>query len=220
MLEAIAVERTYRHGQQRVEVLKGLGVTLEAGQLLVIAGRSGSGKTTLLHILTGLDRPDAGMVRYNGMRVDPCANEADLLRWRRSVGFLHQTPILVPTLSAWENALLPLRYWGRADRAWVNHLFTRLGLADLKHRRPRELSGGQATRVALARALARRSPLLLSDEPTGRLDAETAGEVWQLLLEVNREEGVTVVVVTHDPVILGSGPEVAWLEGGRLTRPA
>ncbi len=217
MLQVRGLARTYRNGRRPpVPVLKGVDLTLADGELMVIAGRSGSGKTTLLHILVGLDRPDDGEVRFEIMRLQPGARESEMLRWRRAMGFLHQTPVLIPTLTSWENATLPFRYWGKPDADWIAALFDTLGIAELKHRRPRELSGGQATRVALVRALARRPSVLFADEPTGRLDAETAGAVWELLVGLNRTERMAALVVTHDPVILERAARVAWLVDGRL----
>ncbi len=217
MLQVSGLVRTYRNGRRPpVPVLRGVDFTLAEGELLVIAGRSGSGKTTLLHLLVGVDRPDGGEVRFETIRLHPIAGEGEMLRWRRTMGFLHQTPVLVPTLTSWENAVLPFRYWGKPNADWVSALFDRLGIAELKHRRPRELSGGQATRVALARALARRPPVVFADEPTGRLDAETAGAVWELLVDLNQTERMAALVVTHDPVILRRAARVAWLVDGRL----
>lgn len=219
MLEIQGLNRTYGKGIQAVPVLQNLELQVQAGELAVIAGRSGSGKTTLLHCLAGLDRADSGHLNLLGLHLNATSNEAMLLKWRRTISFLHQTPILIPTLNAWENVLLPFRYAGQApDIAWVKELFSRLGLAGLERRRPKQLSGGQATRVALARALARRSPLVLADEPTGRLDADTALDVWQLLHQICEDKKIAIVVVTHDPIILDQLPFFQKLEHGRLVR--
>ena len=219
MLEIQGLNRTYGKGLQAVKVLQNLELRVQPGELAVIAGRSGSGKTTLLHCLAGLDRPDSGDLSLLGLRLNATSNENALLRWRRTISFLHQTPILIPTLTAWENVLLPFRYARQTpDIVWVTELFLKLGLTGLERRRPRQLSGGQATRVALARALARRSPLILADEPTGRLDAETAQDVWQLLHQICKDQKIAIVVVTHDPIILEQLPHFQKLEQGRLIR--
>jgi putative ABC transport system ATP-binding protein len=219
MLEIHGLNRTYGKGSHSVEVLKNLELRVQPGELAVIAGRSGSGKTTLLHCLAGLDHPDGGDLNLLGLHLNSTSNETALLKWRRTISFLHQTPILIPTLNSLENVLLPFRYAGqKPDMAWVTDLFSRLGLTGLEHRRPRQLSGGQATRVALARALARRSPLILADEPTGRLDAQTAQDVWQLLHQICEDKKIAIVVVTHDPIILEQLPYFQKLECGCLIR--
>ncbi|WP_036218364.1 ABC transporter ATP-binding protein [Calidithermus chliarophilus] len=217
MLEVIDLSRRYRSGSQWVSVLQNVQLRLREGELLVVAGRSGSGKTTLLHLLAGIDRPDEGKLHLGELVLSRNSPEVSLLRWRRAVGFMHQTPVLIPTLTAWENALLPFRYGGQnPDLAWVKLLFKRLGISGLENRRPRQLSGGQATRVALVRALARRNTLFLADEPTGRLDEAGATAVWGLLLELNRQEGISGVVVTHDPLILKQAHRVLTVQEGRL----
>jgi putative ABC transport system ATP-binding protein len=217
MLEVQGLNKTYGKGVQAVRVLQNLELRVQSGELAVIAGRSGSGKTTLLHCLAGLDLPDSGDLSLLGLQLNATSNEIALLKWRRTISFLHQTPILIPTLNAWENVLLPFRYAKQTpDLAWVKELFSRLGLTGLERRRPQQLSGGQATRVALARALARRSPLILADEPTGRLDAQTAEDVWQLLHEICHDQKIAIVVVTHDPIILERTSYFQKLEAGKL----
>jgi putative ABC transport system ATP-binding protein len=217
MLEVTGLHRSYERGAQAAEVLSNLELRVKSCELTVISGRSGSGKTTLLHCLAGLDLPDRGTLQLPGLQLDTHSKEKALLKWRRTISFLHQTPVLIPTLNAWENALLPFRYnHQKPDIAWVHELFAQLGLTGLERRRPKQLSGGQAMRVALARALARRSNLVLADEPTGRLDAETALDVWQLLRKLCQEQGMAMVVVTHDPIILDQSPGALRLEQGRL----
>ncbi len=216
MLIAERIHRTYGRGERAVRVLEALDLCVAERELRVIAGRSGSGKTTLLHILAGLDQPDEGVVRFGELELRPRASERELLAWRRNVGFLHQTPALIPTLTAWENAMLPFRYAGKADPDWMRELFEQLELSDLRQRSPKQLSGGQATRVALARALARQPRLFLADEPTGRLDADTALQVWALIERLCQRLGSVAVVVTHDPIILERCSSVQRVHKGQL----
>jgi len=216
LLEVQNLSRQFRSGRQTVTVLDNLSFQLAPTELRVIAGRSGSGKTTLLHLLAGLDTPSSGTLKLEELHLSRRAARSQVLEWRRRVSFLHQTPALIPTLSAWENALLPFRYAGKPDLEWVSYLFSRLGLAGLQGRRPRQLSGGQAMRVSLVRALARQGSLLLADEPTGRLDATSALEVWTLLEELCSEGGLSAVVVTHDPIVLERALRVFQLEAGAL----
>ncbi len=209
--------RTYGRGVQAVNVLNNLELEVKMGELSIVAGRSGSGKTTLLHCLAGLDLPHQGELRLDDLILQPKSNESALLKWRRAISFLHQTPILIPTLNAWENVLLPFRYnHQKPEMAWIKELFSRLGLGGLEKRRPQQLSGGQAMRVALARALAKRSKLVLADEPTGRLDAQTALDVWGLLQQICKDQNISIVVVTHDPIILERAAYFQTLEAGRL----
>jgi putative ABC transport system ATP-binding protein len=209
--------RTDGRGVQAVNVLNNLELEVKTGELSIVAGRSGSGKTTLLHCLAGLDLPHQGELHLGNLNLHTKSNEAALLKWRRAISFLHQTPILIPTLNAWENVLLPFRYnHQKADISWIKELFSRLGINGLEKRRPQQLSGGQAVRVALARALAKRSELVLADEPTGRLDAQTALDVWGLLQQICRDQNISIVVVTHDPIILEQASYFQKLEAGKL----
>nr|WP_285693313.1 ABC transporter ATP-binding protein [Actinomadura sp. NBRC 104412] len=196
------------------------------GELVAINGRSGSGKTTLLNLIGGLDVPDSGTVRVDGRDVGALA-EDDLLSLRRDViGFVFQSHGLIPVLSAAENVEVPLRLARRpaAERAErVRVLLSLVGLREHAEQRPYELSGGQRQRVAIARALANRPRVLLADEPTGRLDSETAATIMPLLRAVVRSENVTALVATHDRVLLGAADRVLNLRDGTIAesrRPA
>ncbi|WP_352231241.1 ABC transporter ATP-binding protein [Actinomadura sp. NBRC 104412] len=206
--------------------MRGASLSAYPGELVAINGRSGSGKTTLLNLIGGLDVPDSGTVRVDGRDVGALA-EDDLLSLRRDViGFVFQSHGLIPVLSAAENVEVPLRLARRpaAERAErVRVLLSLVGLREHAEQRPYELSGGQRQRVAIARALANRPRVLLADEPTGRLDSETAATIMPLLRAVVRSENVTALVATHDRVLLGAADRVLNLRDGTIAesrRPA
>lgn len=193
--------RTYVKGGRRIEVLHGVDLDLEPGERVSIVGPSGSGKSTFLQILGTLDRPTAGTVRLDDQDVFALPRRSvDNLRNRR-IGFVFQFHHLLPDLTAMQNVALPLIISGSMTLAEANAAATarleRVGLSKRTTHRPGELSGGEQQRVALARAMVTNPGLLLADEPTGNLDPRTADEVFQLLLELNREQGATLVVVTH-----------------------
>ncbi len=214
--------RTYRTGATEVPALRGISLEVPSGQLLCVQGRSGSGKTTLLNLLGGLDRPDSGTVEVAGRDVTAMP-ERELLGLRRhTVGFVFQSFGLLPILSAAENVGVPLRLVGtdpaeREER--VRLLLDLVGLGEHTAQRPYELSGGQQQRVAIARALANRPEVLIADEPTGQLDSHTGRSVMELLRSVVDGEGVTAVVATHDPVLLGLADRVVELRDGQLLEP-
>jgi putative ABC transport system ATP-binding protein len=219
---AIAVAgltKIYRRGRIEVRALREVSFEVLPGQLAVVKGRSGSGKTTLLNLIGGLDAPDAGVVEVAGRRVTDL-DEAELLRLRReTVGFVFQSFGLIPVLSAAENVGLPLRLTRMSPRdreERVRLLLSLVGLADHAGQRSYELSGGQQQRVAIARALANRPRLLIADEPTGQLDSETAQSIMRLIRAVVRDQQVTALVATHDPVLLGYADRVLELHDGAL----
>jgi putative ABC transport system ATP-binding protein len=180
-------------------------------------GPSGSGKSTLMHILAGLDRPTSGSVVLDGVElVDLDDKRLTNLR-RDKVGFIFQSFNLLPVLNAQENIVLPLSIAGRKpDAEYLERLIDTIGLRDRLSHRPSELSGGQQQRVAVARALARRPPLLLADEPTGNLDSATGKQIIELLVGANRRLGSTLVLVTHDPALAAHADRVVTLSDGRI----
>lgn len=200
-------------------VLRDVSFTVEAGELLAVRGRSGSGKTTLLNLIGGLDSPASGRVAVGPWDVTS-SGPAELQRMRReTVGFVFQSFGLIPVLSAAENVGVPLRLTrtpAREREERVRLLLAMVGLADHARQRPYELSGGQQQRVAIARALARRPQVLIADEPTGQLDSETAQSIMQLIRAVVRDQGVTAVVATHDPLLVRHADRVIELHDGAV----
>jgi putative ABC transport system ATP-binding protein len=226
IVELKDVTRIYGSGPTATAALRGVSLTVGEGQLVALRGRSGSGKTTLLNIVGGLDRPDSGTVRVDGMDVTAMSERERMRLRRETVGYIFQSFGLLPVLSAAENVGVPLRISGMAPRAReerVATMLTLVGLAGHARHRPGELSGGQQQRVAIARALAVRPRLLLADEPTGQLDAETGKQIMHLLRSVVRSEGVTALLATHDPTLIDIADSVLHLADGTIqaeSRPA
>jgi putative ABC transport system ATP-binding protein len=218
-LEVHEVHRTFRSGATEVHALRGVSLTAAPGELVAVRGRSGSGKTTLLNVIGGLDRPDGGTVHIDGTDVT-ALDEDGLSRLRREkVSYVFQTFGLIPVLSAAENVGAPLRL-ARVAPAEREHrvelLLGLVGLTEHAEQRPTELSGGQQQRVAIARALAGSPRLLIADEPTGQLDAETGLAVMALIRGVVESEGVTALVSTHDPVMMALADRVITIHDGQL----
>jgi len=213
------VHRSYGSGATVVRALRGVSFEVPRGELVALKGRSGSGKTTLLNLVGGLDEPDQGRITVDGLDLSGLG-EAGLLELRRDrIGFVFQSFGLIPILSAAENVGVPLRLRRAAAREReerVALLLSLVGLADHAEQRPGELSGGQQQRVAIARALANEPALLIADEPTGQLDAETGIAVMELLRAVVHSEGVTVLVATHDAALLDLADRVLELSDGEI----
>jgi putative ABC transport system ATP-binding protein len=213
------VVKRYKRGKQSVEVLHNLDLTIPRGEFLALMGPSGSGKTTLLNLIGGLDRPTEGEVMVGGERLDRLS-AGRLANWRAHyVGFVFQFYNLMPTLTAEQNVELPLlltKLSGRQRKANVQAALELVGLADRRKHKPGELSGGQQQRVAIARAIVADPALLVCDEPTGDLDRETAVEILGLLQFLNREQGKTIVMVTHDPKAAEFASRVLHLDKGAL----
>ncbi|MEV0578843.1 MULTISPECIES: ABC transporter ATP-binding protein [unclassified Streptomyces] len=213
------LHRSYGTGAGAVHALRGVSLEVPRGELVALKGRSGSGKTTLLNLVGGLDTPDSGRITVDGTDL-ASLGEKGLLELRRDrIGFIFQSFGLIPILTAAENVGVPLRL-RKADprerEERVSLLLSLVGLADHAAQRPGELSGGQQQRVAIARALANRPALLIADEPTGQLDAETGLAVMELLRAVVRSEGVTALVATHDAQLLGLADRVLELSDGHI----
>ena len=213
------VIKSYRRGRQVVEVLHNLDLDVAAGEFLALMGPSGSGKTTLLNLIGGLDRPTAGEVSVAGERIDQL-DGGQLAKWRsRHVGFIFQFYNLMPTLSAERNVELPLLLTslsGAQRRRNAEAALALVGLTDWRKHKPNELSGGQQQRVAIARAIVADPTLLICDEPTGDLDRETAEDVLGLLQQLNRAQGKTIVMVTHDPKAASFASRTVNLDKGAL----
>jgi putative ABC transport system ATP-binding protein len=222
LIELRAVERTYGSGHTAVRALRGVDLELRPRRLTVIRGRSGSGKSTLLGIAGGLDLPTAGGVRIGGREVSAMSARERLLLRRAEVGFVFQSFGLIPFLSAAENVGVPLRIAGvdparREER--VARMLDEVGIASHAQHRPAELSGGQQQRVAIARALAQRPRVLIADEPTGHLDADTGLRIMRLLRQIVDSGQVAVLVATHDARMAELADEVFDLADGRLSTP-
>ena len=203
MIQVRALTKSIHTGTHRVDILKGIDLEIPKGQFAAIMGPSGSGKSTLLGLLAGLDFPTSGQVLLDGEDITRL-NEDDMALLRgRKIGFVFQSYHLIPTLTAEENVLLPMELaggdWGGRERA--RELLERVGLQGRRDHYPVQLSGGEQQRVALARAFALRPPILLADEPTGNLDTATGSIVLELLLALNREQGATMVLVTHEQTL-------------------
>jgi len=217
------VSKSYGSGAAAQRVLDDLSLEIGGGEMVIVHGPSGCGKTTLLNLIGGLDRPDSGRVLACGTELTH-ASRPELTAYRaRSVGFIFQFYNLLPTLTARENVEAGVRVAGverEESRRRSEALLNRVGLGDLAGRFPAQLSGGEQQRVAIARALAKQPRLLLADEPTGNLDEKTSGGVLELIRELNRETGVTFVIVSHDPAIAQRGDRVVELSHGRLVEGA
>ena len=221
LVEIRSVTKTYRRGNERIEVLHGVDLDIPQGEFLALMGPSGSGKTTLLNLIGGLDTPTGGQIVIGGQRIDQLSSR-ELARWRAAhVGFVFQFYNLMPVLSAQRNVELPLLLTSlsaaeRRRRATI--ALTLVGLADRARHKPRELSGGQQQRVAIARAIVSDPTLLICDEPTGDLDRGTAAEILTLLQMLNREHGKTVGMVTHDPKAAEYASRRLMLDKGTLAK--
>ena len=212
-----SVSKSYPSADTRLRVLREIDLDIDAGELVVTAGPSGSGKSTLLNLIGGLDQPDSGSVRIDGVDLGR-HDDRTLARLRNEkLGFVFQSFHLIPVLTAVENVAWPLVLKGMARRRRVarsRELLERVGLAEHMHRTPRRLSGGQRQRVAIARALACGPRIVLADEPTGNLDQGTAVEIMALFASLNRDDGVTFVLSTHDPMVVSyAGRRLTLVEG-------
>ncbi len=207
-------------GEETLDILADVSFSVNSGETVAIVGSSGSGKSTLLGLIAGLDKPSAGQVRLDGVALSALDEDGRAALRGRNMGFVFQSFQLLPGLTALENVMLPLELAGRKDAAAVagEHL-QRVGLSARARHRPNQLSGGEQQRVALARAFAVAPRILLADEPTGNLDAHTGAQVIELMFELNRAQGATLLVVTHDAALAGHCGRQLRLDGGRLVRP-
>ena len=213
------LSKIYRQGDINVIALDHVSLDITAGEFVVLMGPSGSGKSTLLHIIAGIDRPTSGSAKVQGIDIAQL-DESQLADWRnQNVGFVFQSFNLIPVLTAAENVELPLLLTdlsGRERRKQVQTALELVGLADRGHHRPDQMSGGQQQRVAIARALVTDPALIVADEPTGNLDAKSAGDVLAILRSLTLTAGKTVVMVTHDPKSAAYGSRSLHLEKGEI----
>ena len=219
VLRADKVAKTYQEGKLRTEVLRDVSIAVRRGETVAIIGASGTGKSTLLHILGGLDAPTSGEVIVEGQTMSRLSDRARGELRNSSLGFVYQFHHLLPEFSAVENVCMPLLIRGTAigearDRAIA--LLGRVGLGERLEHKPGELSGGERQRCAVARALVARPACVLGDEPTGNLDEKNAAQVYELMLELNREIGTALVLVTHDHRLAARADRILELSGGKL----
>jgi len=218
-LSATDVRKNYQIGKRQIEVLKGVSLTVQRGEFVALQGASGAGKSTLLHLLGGLDQADSGGIRFEDLELTRMSGSSlSVLRGKR-MGFIFQSYHLLPELDALENVCVP----GRLLRLSVAEaekrgraLLDRVGLGHRLDHRPTELSGGEQQRVAIARSLMNQPTLLLADEPTGNLDSNTGGEIMDLLRELQKEQGTTMVIATHDSRVAGRAERVVRLIDGQI----
>ncbi len=222
-IEARRVTKSYADGVRRVQVLRGVDLGAEAGEMIAVVGPSGSGKSTLLHLLGGLDKPDSGEVRIGGESLARLDRRALADFRNQTIGFVFQFHQLLPDFDALENVMLPGRIAGIAPRSAARRaedLLVEVGLAERLDHFPSQLSGGERQRVALCRALFMEPPLLLADEPTGNLDPASAEQVFGLLLDLQARHATTAIVVTHNPALAARCAKIRVLEDGRLREAA
>jgi lipoprotein-releasing system ATP-binding protein len=215
------ITKTFQHMGQALDVLKGIDLTIEQGQILAIVGPSGAGKSTLLHCIGTLDLPTTGRIRFGGEELTTMRPSRLAAVRNRDVGFVFQFHHLLPEFTALENIMLPGLIAGRSRKEMerrANELLEEVGLEQRATHRPGELSGGEQQRVAVARALALGPRMVLADEPTGNLDSHTSDSIHELFFEINRTHNTTIVVVTHNPAFANSMPRVVHLLDGRVDR--
>ncbi|MGB0122500.1 MAG: ABC transporter ATP-binding protein [Silvibacterium sp.] len=215
MIEVRGLKKSIRNGARVVEILRGIDLTIPQGQFVAIMGASGSGKSTLLGLLAGLDSPSEGEVLLDGVEISGLAEDRLAEVRGRKIGFVFQSYQLIPTLTAFENVLLPHELNALGDgKTKAAALLTAVGLADRMHHYPVQLSGGEQQRVALARAFVLEPPIVLADEPTGNLDSTNGEHVLELLTGRQRESNTTLVMVTHDPQVAGRADRQIHLRDG------
>ena len=220
MLRCDKLVKHFKEGDYKVEVLNGVDLSVSPGERVAIVGSSGSGKSTLLHLLGGLDTPTSGEVFVNEEALSGMSDAARGILRNRSIGFVYQFHHLLPEFTAVENVAMPLLIGGTEPKqaeAKAVELLGRVGLAQRLTHRPAKLSGGERQRAAVARALIHRPAVVLADEPTGNLDSHTGEQVYQLMLELNREMGTALVLVTHDMKMAERAQRILHLQDGRLS---
>lgn len=217
ILKITGLEKTYTSGNKQLTVLQNISFDVEKGQTFSIVGPSGSGKTTLLGLCAGLDQPNSGSVELCGHDLNDLNEDQRAQLRNKEVGFIFQNFQLLPTLTALENVSVPLELQGSKDATKKSMaLLDKVGLANRVHHYPSQLSGGEQQRVALARAFANAPSILFADEPTGNLDEETGEKVIQLLFELNKEAGTTLVIISHDLELANRTQQILRLKGGQI----
>jgi lipoprotein-releasing system ATP-binding protein len=219
MIRAEGLTKTYRSGKAKLEVLKGIDLTIEKGELVAIHGPSGVGKSTLLHILGTLDRPTTGTVKYVDTNLNSLSDKMLARLRNQRIGFIFQFYHLLPEFTALENVLLPAMVNGqrrKEARERAHELVAAVGLSERETHKPDELSGGEQQRVAIARALMNNPEVVFGDEPTGNLDEKTSHEIYKLISHLNKEYGTTFVIVTHEPSLVSAASRTIRMMDGRI----
>jgi ABC-type lipoprotein export system ATPase subunit len=221
LIELEDIRKTYHLGELDVPVLKGVSLTIARGEMVALMGASGSGKTTLMNLLGCLDRPTSGRYVLDGEEVSRLSADGRALVRNKKIGFVFQNFNLLPRTSALDNVMMPLSYTAqdlsdREARRRARAMLERVGLADRLDHEPSQLSGGQQQRVAIARALVNHPPLLLADEPTGNLDSHTSEEILRMFQQLNDEEGITIILVTHDAGVAGHARRAIRMRDGLI----
>lgn len=217
ILNVTQLGKTYASGNKILTVLEDVSFSIDTGETFAIVGPSGSGKTTLLGLCAGLDQTDQGTVHLCGVALNELNEDERALLRNREVGFIFQNFQLLPTLTALENVAVPLELQGQKNTHGIAaELLEKVGLQDRKHHYPSQLSGGEQQRVALARAFSSTPSILFADEPTGNLDSETGQKVVELLFDLNKEAGTTLVIVTHDMELAQKTQRILKLKGGKV----
>lgn len=219
ILEAHDLTRAFKSGSRLLTVVNNINFAIQEGISCAIIGPSGSGKTTLLGLCAGLDRPTSGTIKLNTIELNPLSEDERAEVRNKYVGFVFQTFQLVPTLTALENVMVPLELRGEATghvKSRALELLESVGLADRSHHYPTQLSGGEQQRVSIARAFINQPKILFADEPTGNLDNETGEHIEDLIFDLNKKQGTTLVLVTHDPELAGKCDRVIKLKNGYL----
>ena len=217
ILEIINLSKTYGKGENKVEAIKNINLSIEKGKFIAIIGASGSGKSTLLHCIAGLDNITSGEVIFEGQNISKLSEE-ELSRLRsRKFGFIFQSFNLIPVINVYDNIVLPINIDNkRVDKEYINSIIKVLGLSDKIKKFPNELSGGQQQRVAIARALANKPEIIFADEPTGNLDSSTTDEVINLLKECSLRFGQTLVMITHNNEIAIMADKIVTIQDGSI----
>ena len=216
MIQLDNITKNYPMGKSELPVLRGINLTITRGEMVAIMGPSGSGKTTLLNLIGCLDRPTSGKYFLDGKEVSNLSRGELAAVRGKQIGFIFQTFNLLPQLSAMANVELGLRYAGGGDGHFAKDALAKVGLADRAHHRPNELSGGEQQRVAVARALVKRPPVILADEPTGNLDSHNGAEIMTILTNLHKEQGITLVMITHESRIAHYCQRIIHIEDGLI----
>jgi putative ABC transport system ATP-binding protein len=218
MIKLENITKTYPMGKSELPILKGINLHIRQGELVAIMGPSGSGKSTMLNLMGCLDKPTSGSYQLDGKEVSKLSS-GELANVRgEKIGFIFQTFNLLPRVSALTNVELGMRYVGGADRKKAIEALTKVGLADRMTHKPNEMSGGEQQRVAIARALVKNPPMLLADEPTGNLDSKSGKAVIDLLTNLHAEQGITLVMITHDANIAHYCQRIVYIQDGQIVK--